>query len=327
MIKKSKIQVIVSIAIDQEVEAIAVRFSKMTTDNEKISRAVDETLKEIAKNAPDEFAKLSADQNFKDDIIKAARKAAKEEVKLAREFSSQPDIRQRLAKYLPEDRIKLIEESLLIPTFRVEITTKSDGKYRVEFTREGEVFLPGRELTTLADIEATSLLQKASIIVEAVMLVMQVVGIKVSVSESAMRATVEDTVKAIEHSSEMQKAIQAFITSWNEAGGSAMKKARAIFFLLKDSYTAGILWTIIKSLCRDMTWADWLKTAAEVSAMLVASLLTDGAALIAKIALVVMAAVDFAKKLHNLAQLEEIKQTLREEHDPQDNNSAGCVCQ
>lgn len=52
----------------------------MTTDNEKISRAVEDTLKEIEKNAPEEFAKLTANQGLKDAIIKEARKSAKEEV-------------------------------------------------------------------------------------------------------------------------------------------------------------------------------------------------------------------------------------------------------
>lgn len=248
-------------------------------------------------------------------------------MKLAREFSDQPDIRQRLAKYLPEERIQLIEESLSVPTFRVEITKKPTGKYWVDFTREGEVFLPGIEIKTSADVETASILQKASIIVEAVLLVMQVVGIKVSVSERAMRATVEDTVTAIQHSSQMQRAIQTFITAWNEAGDSATRKARALFFLLKDTYAAGLLWTIVKSLCREMSWADWLKTAAQVSAMLIAALGTEGAALIAKIALVVLAAHDFAKKLLNLAQLEEINQTLQEESNQGSSSSAACVCQ
>ena len=51
---------------------------------------------------------------------------------------------------------------------------------------------------------------------------------------------------------------------------------------------------------------DWVKTAAKVSAMIIAALATDGAVLIAKIALAVLAAVDFAKKIANLVQLEEI---------------------
>ena len=284
---------------------------EMVTENETVSQAVKGALEQIQQNAPDEFAKMNTDPKVRDAVTEAARAAATEEVKLAHEFSSRPDqdIRKRLAKYLPEDRIKLIEEALSIPTFRMEITQKSDGKYLVQMTREGKEFLPWKELAAVADIDSTSILQEASILVEAILLVMSAVGISVSVSKSTMKATVEETAKAIENSSALQKAIAEFISSWH-AAGSALKKAKAIFVLLKDSYAAGILWTIIKSLCREMKWYDWLETAAKVTAMIIAALATEGAALIARIALVVMSAVDFIRKLANLEKLKEIKQNL-----------------
>ena len=47
-----------------------------------------------------------------------------------------------------------------------------------------------------------------------------------------------------------------------------------------------------------------------MSAMIIAAVGTEGAALIAKIALTVLAAVDFARKIANLVQLEEIKKSL-----------------
>ena len=284
----------------------------MATDNEKISQAVKGALEQIEKNAPEEYSKLSVDPKLKAAITEAARASATEEVKLAQEFASQPDrdIRKRLAKYVPEDRIKLIEEALSIPTFRMEITKKADGKYWVQSTRGGKEFFPGKVLATVADIKSASIEQEASIVVEAVLLILQAVGVKLSVSENTMKATIEDTVNAIEHSLQLQRAIQTFISSWRSAGGNAMAKAKAIFILIKDSYAAGILWTIIKSLCREMKWYDWALTAAKVTAMIIAALATEGVALIAKIALVVLAAVDFARKIANLVQLEEIKQTL-----------------
>lgn len=283
----------------------------MATEDKIVTEAVEGALKQIEKNAPEEFAKLNADPKLKDAVIKAATKAATEQVQLAQEFASRPDqdIRRRLAKHLPEDRIKLIEEALSIPTFRLDITKKTDGQYEAQFTREGEEFLPGKQLATVADIMSISFLQQASILVEAVFLVLQAVGIKVSVSKSTMEATVEDTATAIRNSSQLQRAIARFIDSWN-SGGGAMTKAKAIFFLIKDSMAAGILWTIIKSLCREMKWYDWLETAAKVSAMIIAALATEGVALMAKIALIVMSAVDFARKIANLAQLEEIKKAL-----------------
>jgi len=298
-----------------DLQACRIKFAqslKMATENVKISRAVEGALEQIKENAPEEFSKLNADPKLKNAITEAARAAAAEEVQLADEFASRPDqdIRRRLSRHLPEDRIKLIEEALSIPTFRMEITKKSDGKYWVQLTRKGEEFLPGRELATVADIEWSSILQEASILVEAVLLVMQAVGIKVAVSEYTMRATVRDTAEAIQRSPQLQRAIEEFITSWRAAGGNAAAKAKAIFILIKDSYAAGILWTIIKSLCKEMKWYDWLETAAKVAAMIIAALATEGAALIAKIALVILAAVDFARKIANLEQLEEIKQNL-----------------
>lgn len=284
----------------------------MAAENDIVSQAVKGALAQIQQNAPEEFSKMNADPKVKEAVTEAARAAASEEVKLAHEFTSQPDqeIRERLAKHLPEDRIKLIEEALSIPTFRMEITQKSNGKYLVQLTREGKEFLPGRELATVSDINWGSILQEASILVEAILLVMSAVGIKVSVSQSTMKATIEDTAKAIENSSALQRAIAKFISSWHAAGGSALERAKAIFYLLKESYAAGILWTIIKSLCREMKWYDWLETAAKVTAMIIAALATEGVALIARIALVVMSAVDFIRKLANLAKFEEIKQTL-----------------
>ena len=55
--------------------------------------------------------------------------------------------------------------------------------------------------------------------------------------------------------------------------------------MIKDSKAAGILWKIIKGLCSNMSWYDWVKTAGIVSAMIVAAVATDGVALIAKIIL------------------------------------------
>ena len=133
----------------------------MATDNEKISEAVQGALAFIKKNAPEEHSKLIADDKLKDSITAAARKAAEEEVKLAHEFASQPqqDIRKQLEKYLPEDRIRLIEKALTIPTFHMEISKMDNGKHRVQLTREGEEFLSPRELKTKADIDWSKIRQ------------------------------------------------------------------------------------------------------------------------------------------------------------------------
>ena len=143
--------------------------------------------------------------------------------------------------------------------------------------------------------------RQVRILVQAVTLVMQGLGITVSVGKSVI---FKDTFTAIQNSSQMQRAIQAFTTAWNKAGNNPCAKANALFFFLKDSHAAGILWTIITSLCQEMTQADWLKTAFKVSAMLIASLATNGAALIARIVLFGLNASDLAENLKTTPQPE-----------------------
>lgn len=128
-------------------------------------------------------------------------------------------------------------------------------------------------------------MQYASIVVEAVLLVLSATGISVSPSSGTVEKATEEVAQVLKSSSKFEKAVEAFIDAWKSASG-AVGKAKAVFFLMKDTYAAGVLWTVIKALCSNMAWYDWLETSAKVTAMLIAALATDGAALIAKIALV-----------------------------------------
>lgn len=277
-----------------------------------INQSVEDSMLELEQYAPEEYKAIVADPMLDEEIREAASKAASEEVKLAEEFAIRPDedIRKRLEKYLPEDGIKLIEESLTIPTFSMEIIENSPGTYVAQFTREGEEFLPEIELNTAADIDWAKIIQYASIVIEAVMLAMQAAGIKASVSRSTMNATVKETAKTIKQASEFRRAIHAFTISWRKAGSSKLGRARAIVTLLSETKAAGILWTIIKSLFRNMSWWEWIKTAAMVSAMLIASLASGGAALVAKIVLALFAAAALVQKIANVVKLEEIEERM-----------------
>ena len=213
-----------------------------TSESDIVAKAVEGVFEEMRKNAPEEYTKLNADPQKKETIVQAARSAATKQVKFAKELAGQPsDISERLAKHLPESRIKIIQEGLSLPTFRMDITKMSDGKHRVKLTRENqEPFKPSRELAAVSDINWATIMQYASIVVEAVMLVLSAVGISVSPGSSAIDAAVEDAAHAIESSTKLERAVQEFITAWNAAGGSKWQKAKAIFQLIKDSYSGGI---------------------------------------------------------------------------------------
>ena len=165
--------------------------------------------------------------------------------------------------------------------------------------------MPSMKLHVNTAVVNASWIQIASVIVEDILLVLSAVGIKVSVSESVLQKTAKEIVSTVESSSLLQKAVQQLEEAF--ASGSALDKAKAIFYLIKDSYSASILWTVIKSLCSNMSTLDWIKTAGIVTAMIIAAVATDGAALIAKIVLALNSAYEFGKKIANLNEMNAMK--------------------
>ena len=271
-----------------------------------IDNAVKEALQDIEKNAPEVFKKLSADPKALDEVKDAARQIAAEELKMSEHFPcTESEIATQLSKHLPETRVKAIKEGLAIPTYQMRLNKRPDGKVWADITREGKTFMPSVQLDTTSNIDIATYIQMASIIVEAVLLGMSAAGITVEVSDAVIQQTAEEGVTAVESSSVLQQAVQNLEEAFEN--GTALQKATAIFNLIKDTKSANILWTIVKGLCKNMSWVDWLKTSAMVSAMLVAVLATDGVALIAKIVLALNSAYEFVKKVANISELKAMR--------------------
>ncbi|XP_044181365.1 uncharacterized protein LOC122962377 [Acropora millepora] len=146
-----------------------------------------------------------------------------------------------------------------------------------EFTREGEDFLREMEMMTWADVEGNITFQHVSIVVDAVFLVLNAKGIIVSVREGAMtRATLKDILKAIQNSTPMRRAIQAFFIAWKQAGGCMMRRAYALLRLLWQCSVHGILWAIIKSRYEGMSKTDWCKVSLSLGTLFVAPAIALG---------------------------------------------------
>ena len=269
-----------------------------------VERAVNAALADIEKYAPQEFKQLQADPEKKRALAQAAREAAQEEVKLAGEFRDRPseNVAERLSKHLPKHRVELIQAGLQIPTYRLDISKKDDGHHWVDITRDGKPFMDSIKLHTLAAINKSSWIQIASIVIDAVLHVLQAVGIKVRISEQVITRIAEEIIPIV---GQLQKAVKALEEA--AKGGTKWEIAQAIFNLIKDIHSAGILWKIIKGLCSNMSWWKWLKTAGTVTAKIVAAFETDGAALIAKIILALNSAYEFIKKLTNLGEIAALK--------------------
>ncbi len=279
--------------------------------NNTIEKVLITTLEQFEKYAnPADFKAVKDDSKKMDELITVIRNAAKEYLQLE-QIPGVDKNPTELEKHLPPHRIEMIKEGLTIPTYKINITkTGARGNHSVDITRDGKLFKPSRELVTLEDINWATILQYASIIVEAVLLVLSAVGIKVAVSESVIDKVAQETAEAVESSSVLQKAVQELQRVFEDSSSTAFQKAKAIFYLIKDSYSAGILWNIIKGLCVNMSYLDWIKTAGIVTAMIVAALATDGVALIAKIVLALNSAYEFVKKLANLTELDSITKTM-----------------
>ena len=128
--------------------------------------------------------------------------------------------------------------------------------------------------------------QYARIVVNVVLLVLDVCGITVCVSKRVRERTIRKVAGLIEKSPGIRMVVQKFITALKNAWGlgNAWEMAKAIFQLLSELQAFGILWTIIESLCSDMSMWDWATAALQVSLMIIATLASDGCVLIAKIA-------------------------------------------
>lgn len=151
-----------------------------------------------------------------------------------------------------------------------------------------------------ADVKRIPNSQLAIIVVDALFLVLNANGIRVSFSESAMRATLKSTAKAVQNSPKILRAIQAFFTAWKEAGGSKIRRAYALLCFFWDCSVHGILWTIIKSLYEEMSWADWCKTSLQMSTSIYTLFATPGVALSLTTISFAVDLRDFAKKIQQI---------------------------
>ena len=279
-----------------------------------VERAVNGAFEKVQKYAPEEFKQiLQADPQKKEIFRKAVKEAAEEEVQLAAKFGAKTSTPEDIAKILKkhgysEDRLELVKSALQVPTYRLDISKKQDGHYWVDITRNGKKFMNPICLDSVSSIDQSKWVQIASIIIEAVLLVLQAVGIKLAVSESTILKTADEIIPVIQKSSQLQKAVEALKEA--AKGGSKWEIANAIFNLIKDSYSASIFWKIIKSLCSNMSTWEWLETAGIVTTMIIAAIATDGVALIAKVVLALNSAYEFIKKLTNLRELDDISKTL-----------------
>ncbi|XP_062571509.1 uncharacterized protein LOC134233557 [Saccostrea cucullata] len=173
--------------------------------------------------------------------------------------------------------------------------------------RGGKQFLEPMKLNSMEGIMDSMAVQIASLVIEAVLFVVGVIGIKVHIEDSIIRKIIKEVMPALKQPA-FKRIISSFVMTWKE--GSALQKAKALFSLVKETNSLGIFWKIVKMAFKSMKWYQYLRAAAEITAMIVAAFATDGLALIAKIALSVSDAVNITQKVINLTKMYEMSKAF-----------------
>ena len=220
------------------------------------------------------------------------------------------EVEPAISAIIGHERVDFIKKYFAMETYKMKVVEKPDGQSAVQVHRKGVEFQPERMLVTINDIDAVTVLQWASLALEITHLVLSCVGLGLDVSEIVIRAVVKE-VEALVREPAFQRAVEKFVEAWNAAGGNAWAKAKAIFEFVKDTYSLGIFWKIIKLFFQKMSaWED-IKAIAEVALMIIVGFATDGLALISKIVLIVDIAIDLANKIANLVMFSDMKKTMK----------------
>ena len=287
--------------------------------NSIVKEAVKEAFKELEDIDTDGYNKVEKDKTALKEATDDATIAAQEEVNqcaihefgkldLIPEAELADFVSQALSKRLPSNRIEMIAKGLQVVTYRLNFR-QEDGVYFADITKGGEKFMDSIRLATAEDFETATALQIASIVVEAIFLLMSLIGI--IVPEKVVADVAQKLSKTILQSKPVVAAANALKRAWGSAGASSNSKAKALWEFIKklwEYHTEGkIFWTVVKGLCQNMGWFDWAKTILIITATIVAAVFSGGAAMVAKIILAVISAYEFSKKIANLNELDEIR--------------------
>lgn len=279
---------------------------------------------DVVTKAMKEFKKISAgeyDEHLfgeESNILEAVMKQAENDAQLYRKLAplvakeaGSAELEAAMSTILSAEELQLIKDTFLFDTYQVEVYTcsKPGPKSFVKFLREGEEIFPDITLVSSSEILKATWLQWASIVIEVFMLALSCIGIHISLRKSQLQKITQAVEKTIETPA-FRKALDAFKKAWSN--GNAMARAKAIFMFLKDSFTAGIFWKVMKSIFSTMSKWDYARAIATTAAMIVAAFATGGAVLIAKILMALDSAYALVQKMRNLEALEKIEQEHNE---------------
>ena len=275
-------------------------------------------IEDVVKKTIEELKKkelIPEYEQHEEKITEVLKKVAQTEAKLTTKmgrFIENRDMReveQAMSAIIGQDRVDDIKMAFAIESFSINVTEKKNGQSVVQVYRNGVPFQPERMLISIKDIETATVLQWASIVIELFLFVLSCVGIIVCLNQAEMRALVKK-VEGIVKQAAVLEALNKFMKDWNQDIFSTWRKAKDIFHLLKEIYSLGKFWEIIKLIFKDMYKWEKIKSMVDVVLMIVVAFTTEGIALIARIALAIDSHIYLKSKIKNIITLSDIKKTM-----------------
>ena len=163
--------------------------------------------------------------------------------------------------------------------------------------RNGELLIRLEHIDEAAENATATFAQMASVVVESVFLIIAVLLSAPNPSATAFNRAVQAIIRSVENSSSLQRAIQALdaarqVSNW--------ELAKAVFGVILASNDVGIIGQTVHILLSEVAWYQYALMVLQILAYIAAAVLSGGAAVVAKIAVLLIQATQFILKVTNL---------------------------
>ncbi|VDI16525.1 Hypothetical predicted protein [Mytilus galloprovincialis] len=269
------------------------------------SETVDKLLHSFVTKAAIETAReqcpdKTLDKETVEEIRQKADTTAKELSQTLHKIRKEGKNGEMAVSHLTLDRVTRMKKALDMKTYEININEKEKT---AQINRDGQEMYPAINLGSSGNIMQASDLQTASIVVEAIILVLEIIGIEVPDNVKEVKKVIKIVTDELNNENTLRKDVEQIRKDQDDFPAMA----KDIFVLVIDCLGDGLFWKITKALLSDMPWYDWILTSAKISAFVALLVATGGLADIAILVTKLVNAAFFLEKLVNLGTLNSMK--------------------
>ncbi|XP_071180972.1 uncharacterized protein [Mytilus edulis] len=210
---------------------------------------------------------------------------------------------EEVVSHLTPERISKIKKALDMKTYQININEKEK---KAQITRNEKDMYPVITLGSLGNLKQASDYQIASIVVEAIILVLELIGVEIPDDEEEIKKVIDIVIIELDKDHKLLEDVEQI----RKDKDNYPAMAKDIFVLVVDTFEDGIFWQIVKALLSNMPWYEWVATSAQIAAFIAMLVATGGIADIALLVAKLVNAAFFLEKLVNLGTLSKMKMSL-----------------